>query len=76
MEGGGIMEVNGCMQLQVCNHLRVSKWWQHFHLYVNYPFKCQNQQFCYMQTNPCSIMEEQSYHRNSARPHKADGIRS
>ncbi len=25
--------------IQVWNYLRVSKWWQHFHFWVNYPFK-------------------------------------
>ncbi len=25
--------------IQVCNYLRVSKWWQNFHFWVNYPFK-------------------------------------
>ncbi len=24
--------------IQVWNYLRVSKWWQHFHFWVNYPF--------------------------------------
>ncbi len=27
--------------IQVWNYLRVSKWWQHFHFWVNYPFKKQ-----------------------------------
>ncbi len=27
--------------IQDWNYLRVSKWWQHFHFWVNYPFKCQ-----------------------------------
>ncbi len=26
--------------IQVWNYLSVSKWWQNFHLWVNYPFKC------------------------------------
>ncbi len=26
--------------IQVWNYLRVSKWWQNFHFWVNYPFKC------------------------------------
>ncbi len=25
--------------IQVWNHLRVRKWWQNFHFWVNYPFK-------------------------------------
>ncbi len=24
--------------IEVCNYLRVSKWWQNFHFWVNYPF--------------------------------------
>ncbi len=26
--------------IQVWNYLRVSKWWQYFHFWVNYPFNC------------------------------------
>ncbi len=26
--------------IQIWNYLRVSKWWQNFHFWVNYPFKC------------------------------------
>ncbi len=29
--------------IQVWNYLRVSKWWQHFHFWVNYPFKIHKQ---------------------------------
>jgi len=25
--------------IQLCNNLRVSKWWQNFHFWVKYPFK-------------------------------------
>jgi len=25
--------------IQFCNYLRMSKWWQKFHFWVNYPFK-------------------------------------
>ncbi len=25
--------------IQVWNNMRVSKWWQHFHVWVNYSFK-------------------------------------
>jgi len=25
--------------IQVCNNLKVSKWWQNFHFWVEYPFK-------------------------------------
>jgi len=28
--------------IQVCNNLRVSEWWQHFHFWVEYPFKLCN----------------------------------
>ncbi len=28
--------------IQVWNYLRVSKWWQNFHFWVNYPFKSKN----------------------------------
>ncbi len=28
--------------IQVWNYLRVSKWWQNFHFWVNYPFKTSN----------------------------------
>ncbi len=30
--------------IQVWNYLRVSKWWQDFHFWVNYPFKCNSKQ--------------------------------
>ncbi len=28
--------------MQVWNYLRVSKWWQNFHFWVNYPFNSRN----------------------------------
>ncbi len=31
--------VFGRTKIQVWNYLRVSKWWQNFHFWVNYPFK-------------------------------------
>ncbi len=32
--------------IQVWNYLRVSKWWQNFHFWVNYPFKRQISKTC------------------------------